>query len=150
MPNYWMLVSAPENFEKARSLGFPVLAMKSRHRKKAERLAPGDRIVFYTTGRQAFAGTFTVTGPYFEDHSPLFQSKKDGEDYPFRFPVQPNVILDPDNYQAAVDVLPALVFPKKWPAAHWHLAFQGNVHTLTADDFATIESAMLARVSQPV
>ena len=150
MPNYWMLVSAPENFETARSLGFPILAMKSRHRKKAERVTAGDRVVFYATGRQAFSGTFTVTGPYFEDHAPLFQSKKDGEDYPFRFPVRPEVILAADNYQPAVALLPVLDFPKKWPADHWHLAFQGNVHPLGEADFAAIEAAMRVRVPQSV
>jgi len=150
MPNYWMLVSSPENFERARALGFSVLAMKSRHRKKAERVTPGDRVVFYTTGRQAFAGSFVVTGHYFEDHSPLFQSKKDGEEYPYRFPVQPEVILPPEDFPLAQDLLPALDFVKKWPAEHWHLAFQGNVHPLSEADFATIEAALRAHLPERV
>jgi hypothetical protein len=139
-----MLVSSPENFERARSLGFPVLAMKSRHRKKAERVAPGDRVVFYATGVMAFAGTFTVTGPYYESHEPLFQSKKDGEDYPFRFAVRPDVVLPAAAFVSAQAMLPRLEFTSKWPADHWHLAFQGNVHTLGETDFATIEGALQA------
>lgn len=143
MPNYWMLVSSPENFDRARVHGFRVLAMKSRHRRKAERVGPGDRVVFYTTGRQAFAGTFTVTSPYYESHEPLFQSKKAGEDYPFRFAVRPDVILPSDGFVEAARIRADLEFIKKWPAEHWRLAFQGNVHTLTEADFTRIEQAMV-------
>jgi hypothetical protein len=141
-PTYWMLVSSPDNFERARSLGFPQLAMKSRHIRKADKVRPGDRVLFYATGVKAFAGTFTVTSPFHESHEPLFTSKKDGEDYPYRFSVSPNVILPADRFLAATDVLGRLEFVKKWPADHWHLAFQGNVHVLSDADFATIETAM--------
>ena len=144
---YWMLVSSPENFERGRAMGFPVLAMKSRHLKKAERVKPGDRVLFYATGQMAFAGTFTATGTFYESHDPLFQSKKAGEDYPYRFPVEANVVLPPGSYVSAEELLPILDYVKKWPAAHWHLAFQGNVHVLSAEDFERIESAMKARVT---
>ena len=46
----WMLVSSPENFERVRALGFPFLAMKSRHIRKAEKVVPGDRVLFYSDG----------------------------------------------------------------------------------------------------
>lgn len=146
---YWMLVSGPDNFERAREMGFPVLAMKSRHRKKAERVQPGDRVLFYATGVQAFAGTFTVKSTYFESHEPLFQSKKAGEDYPFRFEVQPDVVAPPGSYVPAVELLPQIEYVKKWPPQHWHLAFQGNVHVLSEQDFTTIEEA-LKKVAAPV
>ena len=139
---YWMLVSSPENFERARASGFPVLAMKSRHLRKAERVGPDDRVVFYATGKQAYAGTFTVTGPFVESHEPLFQSKKEGEDYPYRFPVHPDVVLPAGTFVTAESLLSKLEFVRKWPGPHWRLAFQGNVHVLSAEDFATIEGAL--------
>jgi len=40
--------------------------------RKAERMQPGDRIVVYATGKQAFAFTATITSPYFEDHSSIW------------------------------------------------------------------------------
>jgi hypothetical protein len=140
--NLWMLVSSPDNFERARQAGFPVLAMKGRHLKKAQRVEPGDRIIFYTVGQMAFAGTFTVTSTFFESHEPIFESKKAGEDYPYRFTVEPNLILPPGGYLPAEPLLPQLEWVKKWPAEHWHLAFQGNVHVLSEPDFATIEQAI--------
>lgn len=144
---YWMLVSSPENFERARGQDFRVLAMKRRHLRKAERVQPGDRVVYYAVGQQGFLGTFTVLSPYFESHEPLFQSKKDGEDYPYRFAVQPDVVLPPGQLVPAVALLPDLQFVKKWPAEHWHLAFQGNVHTVSAEDFVTIERAVQSRLA---
>ena len=44
MPTYWMLVSSEENFERSRARGFDIASMKSRHRKKAERVQPGDKV----------------------------------------------------------------------------------------------------------
>ena len=142
MATNWMLVSSPDNFERARALGFPILAMKSRHLKKAQKVQAGDRVVFYATGVKAFAGTFTVDGPFFESHEPLFQSKKDGEDYPYRFPVHTNQILASDSFVPALSLLSALDYTKKWPADHWTLAFQGNVHVLSEADFTAIEDAL--------
>lgn len=145
--NYWMLVSSPENFERSREDGFTVAGMKSRHRRKAERVCPGDRVLFYLTGVQSWGGTATALSAYREDHSPLWRSKKDGEDYPFRFDIRPDVILPAGGLVRAVDLLPRLEWVKKWPAEHWHLAFQGNVHLLPETDFATIEAAL--RHAQP-
>ncbi|HLZ09940.1 MAG TPA: EVE domain-containing protein, partial [Chloroflexota bacterium] len=72
----WMLVSSPENFARLRALDFPFLAMKSRHIRKAEKLVPGDRVLYYAVGVMGFAGTFEATAPFFESHEPLFVSKK--------------------------------------------------------------------------
>src|SRR5215217_5206157 len=74
MPTYWCLVTAPDNIAKTRALGFTVQGIKSGHRKKAEKMQPGDRIVVYATGRQAFAFTATITSEYFEDHEVIWTS----------------------------------------------------------------------------
>ncbi len=146
----WMLVSSPENFETSRARGFDVAGMKSRHRKKAEKVQPGDRVLFYLTGLQAFGGLATATGTYYNAEEPIWISKKDGEQYPFRFPITPDVILQPDQFVKAVDLLPRLEWVKKWPVANWQLAFQGNVHALTEQDFAAIEAAVREAARQPI
>jgi hypothetical protein len=142
--NYWLLVTSPENIEITRKLGFTMQGIKSRHRKKAERMQPGDRMVLYATGRQAFAFTATITSPYWEEHSPVWDGRKKGEDYPFRVRIRPDVVLPEHAYVPAVTLLPELEFPRKWPAEHWQLAFQGNVHLISEADFARIEAALRA------
>lgn len=141
-PVNWMLVSSPENFEISRGMGFTLAGMKSRHRKKAEKVKPGDRVIFYLTGIQAIGGIATVTGPYFEGRDDLWQSKKEGEGYPFRFPIAPHLILGPEDFVPVIGLVPHMVYTKKWPEAHWRLAFQGNVHILPDEDYALIESAV--------
>lgn len=147
---YWMLVSGPDNFEKARSLDFSILAMKSRHIRKAEKVRPGDRVLFYAVGVMGFAGTFTVTTPYYESHELLFTSRKDGEDYPYRFGVKADIVLPAGRFVPAVTILPHLEWVKKWPSDHWHLAFQGNVHVLSETDFSTIEESLRSVVTEGI
>src|SRR4051794_21922730 len=137
MTQYWMLVSGPENFETSRARGFDLAAMKSRHRKKAERVEAGDRVLFYVTGRQAWGGAATVTGPYFEGTDLIWRGKND-DPYPFRFPIKPDVILQPEQFVPALSLLDDLEYPRRWPREHWHLAFQGNVHLLPREDFEHI------------
>ena len=146
--NHWMIVSSAENFEISRSRGFSVQGIKSRHRKKAEKMAPGDRVLYYLTGVQQFGGTASITSEYFEDHQPIWDSKKKGEDYPFRFEIKPDVILEPDSYVDAKDVVPHLEYVRRWPPEHWHLAFQGNVHLLSETDFRFVEEQLASRKSQ--
>ena len=146
--NYWMIVSSAENFEISRSLGFSLQGMKSRHRKKAEKMVPGDHILYYLTGVQQFGGTATITSPYVEDHSPIWVSKKKGEDYPFRVEIKPDTIPDPGQYVDALDVVPIMEYVKRWSPEHWHLAFQGNVHLLPEGDFSLIEERLASRKSE--
>jgi hypothetical protein len=72
--NNWVLVSSPENFGRSRAIGFTTTAMKSRHRRKWERVQPGDRIFFYLTGEKAIGGVARVTGTPFESHEKLWGS----------------------------------------------------------------------------
>jgi len=150
MPGYWCLVTSPDNIAKTRALGFTLQGIKKAHRKKAEKMQPGDRIVLYATGRQAFAFTATITSPYFEDHAPIWTSDKAGEDYPFRFEITPNVVLDEEDFVPAALLVEQMEYARKWPPQHWRLAFQGNVHPLPEHDFTLIEEMMAEAAKAPV
>ena len=138
----WLLVGTQGNFRKSREMGFTVQGVKSRHRSKAEKMRPGDRVMFYVTGAQAFAGTATIASTYWEEHTPVWTSEKKGEDYPWRFKVKPDVLLDEKDFMPAAEWATKLTYVRKWPPAHWRLAFQGNVHVIPEGDFAALESAM--------
>ncbi|HEX2171993.1 MAG TPA: EVE domain-containing protein, partial [Dehalococcoidia bacterium] len=128
-----------DNFRASRDRDFTLQGIKSRHRKKAEKMRPGDRILYYITGLQVFGGTATIVGTYFEDHEPIWRSKKDHEDYPFRVPIRPDVILDEASFVPSESFVGRLEYLKKWPVEHWRLAFQGNVHVLPPADFEIVE-----------
>jgi hypothetical protein len=137
-----MIVTSPENYERTRKLRFTVQGVKTRHRRKAERMAPGDRVCWYLTGLQAFAATATITSPYFEGKDPVWVSEKTGDTYPWRFKITKDHAVDPERAVPATSLLEGLRFVKRWPAQHWRLAFQGNVHELDETDFALIERAV--------
>lgn len=116
--------------------------MKSRHRRKAERMEEGDGLVWYLTGEQVFCGYATITGPYFEDHTPIWSSKKEGEDYPWRVPIRKEVVLPSSEWVDVEGIARKMRHVAKWPAEHWRLAFQGNVHEVPKHDFDLIRKAV--------
>jgi len=140
---YWIVVGSPENFDIARRRGFDVFGFKSSRRREASEMQPGDKLVFYLTGVMKLAGIATVESPYFEDHTPVWRSeKKPGEDFPFRVRVKPDVVLDEPAYLDVREIGPRLAYTRKWPAEHWRLAFQGNLHQIPAEDYQLILSQM--------
>ena len=148
-PAYWIVVGSLENFRKTAELGFAVQGLKSRHRKKAERMRPGDKLVWYVTGAKAFAGVATITSPFFESHERIWQSSdpiKAAEDYPFRVRIEPELVLPEGDFLPAEGVARQMAYVAKWPAANWTLAFQGNVHQIGEADFRLIRDAIEARV----
>ena len=148
-PSYWIIVGSLENFRRTAELGFTVQGIKSRHRKKAERMAPGDKIVYYLTGLKVFAGIATIESAFSEDHDRIWASgdpKKAVEDYPFRVRIGVDVVLPEDDFVPAEETARRMAYVAKWPAANWTLAFQGNVHLIGEDDYVLIREAIADRV----
>jgi predicted RNA-binding protein len=147
----WVLTGSLDNFRATRDHDFRLIGMKERRRRQAEEFAPGDEIVFYVTGVQAFGGIVRVTSELFEDRTKVWPGKPGNPDpYPWRFETEPVVVLDEDELIPAVELVGELEHVAKWPIEHWHLAFQGNVHMLSPEDFGTIEEALKAAAgSQP-
>jgi hypothetical protein len=140
----WMVVSGPENFVRTRERGFSVQGFKTRQRKKVlDQMRPGDRLVYYVTGQQAFGATATVESEAFEDHELIWRSKP-GEDYPWRVRIAADVVLDETEWVPSEAVGPGLRYVQKWPPEHWKLAFQGNLHLIPDEDFEALRAALVA------
>jgi EVE domain len=140
----WMVVGTPENFARTRELGFSKQGFKTRQRRKVlEEMQPGDQLVFYISRVQAFAATATIESAGFEDHEPVWRSKP-GEDYPWRVKIAPDIVLDEADWVPSEAVGPALDYVQKWPAEHWKLAFQGNLHHIPDADFERLRTAIAA------
>ncbi len=137
-----MVVTSPDNYARTRARRFTVQGVKSRHLRKAARMAPGDRVCWYVTGIQSFAATATLTSAFFEGSEPIWVSEKAGEGYPWRFRIRKGHALAPARAVPAAPLVPSLDFVRKWPAAYWRLAFQGNLHEIPDADFAVIERAV--------
>lgn len=139
-----MGVTSPPNFIRTAERGFSIQGFKTRQRKKVmEQMVPGDNLVYYLTGVQAFAATAVIDSEGFEDHELIWQSKP-GEDYPWRVKIHPGVVLDETAWVPSEAVGPGLEYVQKWPAEHWKLAFQGNLHRIPDADFETLRQALEA------
>jgi hypothetical protein len=142
----WILTGSPENLEATRERDFGVVGMKERRRRLAEGVEPGDRIVFYVTRVQAFAAIVRVTGEMYEDRSKIWPGKPGKVDpYPWRFETEPELALAESEFLPAEEVVGELEHARKWPAEHWHLAFQGQLRTVSEADAGLLERRMRER-----
>ncbi len=134
-PQTWILTASPENHEATRAHGFSVIGIKERNRPRALQIEPGDRIVLYLTKVMAFAGSVIVTGELYEDRAKIWPGKPGKADaYPWRFPTEPEIVLEQDEWVAAETLATKLEHIRKWPAEHWKLAFQGQLRTVSERD----------------
>jgi predicted RNA-binding protein len=143
--NYWIIVGSPENFAATRQHDFTIQGMKTRQRKKAAQMKPGDKIVYYITGKKAFAGVATITSEAFEDSTIIWKStnkKREDEVYPHRVNIEPDIILDDDDFLDAEETALQMKHVQKWPAKNWTLAFQGNVHKIDEEDYQLLRDAI--------
>lgn len=131
----WVLTGSLDNFRATREREFRLIGAKEKRRRIAEQIAPGDEIVFYVTGVQAFGGMVRVTSEMFEDREKVWPGKPGKVDsYPWRFETEPIVVLDEDRFVPAGDLARDLEHVGKWPAEHWHLAFQGQLRCVSDGD----------------
>lgn len=144
MASTWILTGSVENFRINVERGFDVIGLKEGRRGQASEFEPGDEVVFYLTGVQAFGGIARVRSHMFEDRTPIWPQgrKKRPEAYPWRVEAEPVVVLDEDEYVPAVELAGELEHVAKWPPEHWHLAFQGQLRTVSDDDAALLRGRL--------
>jgi len=139
----WVLTGSLENFRATRDRGFGLIGAKEGRRRMAEQIEAGDEIVFYVTGVQAFGGIVRVTSEMFEDRTKVWPGKPGKADpYPWRFETEPVLVLDEERFVPAVELISELEHAQKWPAEHWHLAFQGQLRTVGKPDAALLSRRM--------
>jgi hypothetical protein len=139
---YWIVVGSPENFDIARGRGFDMFGFKSTRRRESAEMRPGDKLVFYLTGVMRFGGIASVESEVFEDHTQVFQSeKKPGEDYPFRVRASADTLLDEGQWLDVKEYATRLELTRR-RGEHWRLAFQGNLHKISDEDYKTIAAGV--------
>jgi hypothetical protein len=141
--SHWMIALTPENFEATEHHGFSVLGLKARHRRKAERMARGDRVLYYVSATRAFPVIATVSSTFFEDHRPIWVNYDQRPDaYPWRVNTAADIVLESHEWLDAYQIAPRMSYVKRWPPELWPLAFQGSIHLLSSQDFKLIEDEM--------
>jgi len=141
----WVLTGSLENFLVYSQRGFDLIALKERRRNQAAELEPGDEVVFYVTKVQAFGAIARVTSRMFEQRERFLpEGAKKDEDYPWRVEAEPVVALPQERFVPAEQLAPELEHVRKWPAEHWHLAFQGQLRTVSERDASLLRERLAA------
>jgi EVE domain len=143
----WILTGSLENFRINVERGFDVIGFKERRRLQAAEFQPADEIVFYVTGVQAFGGIARVRSEMFEDRTPIWPRGQKHEEYPWRVEAEPVAILDEDAFVLAEELAAELEHARKWPAEHWHLAFQGQLRAVGEADGALLRDRIRSAVA---
>jgi hypothetical protein len=139
----WILTGSPENYAATRAHDFDVIGLKERNRNRALEIEVGDRIVLYLTRVMALAASIVITGELYEDRVKLWPGKPGKSDlYPWRFPTEPELVLDEPNWVPAESLVDELEHVAKWPREHWTLAFQGQIRPVSDHD----ATALLGRL----
>ena len=144
--NTWVLTGCLENFRINVERNFDVIGLKEMRVRMAERFEPGDEVVFYVTGVQAFGGIARVLTPMFEDREPIWPQgkKKKPEDYPWRVEAEPVIVLPEEDFVPAASLVGDLEHLSKWPAEHWQLGFQGQLRTVSETDAQLLRDRIAA------
>jgi hypothetical protein len=144
----WILTGSLENFRINVERGFDPIGCKERRRRQAEEFEPGDEIFFYVTGVQAFGALARVRSEMFEDREPIWPGNpKKPDAYPWRVEAEPVLVLDEADFVPAEELASDLEHVRKWPPEHWHLAFQGQLRTISDSDAALLRERLSAAAS---
>jgi hypothetical protein len=140
----WILTGSLENFRINVERGFDVIGLKERRRLLAERMEPGGEVFFYVTKVQAFGGIAKIRSTMFEDRTPIWPRGKKDEEYPWRVEAEPMLTLPEERFIPAEQLAGELEHVRKWPAEHWHLAFQGQLREIGDADAELLRSTVEA------
>ena len=146
--NYWMVSESQENFEITKSLGFTLHGLSPRHRRRADRMQPDDRILYYVKGLRKWTASLTITSRSFEGRDRIWVSTRKGNGYPYRVQIAPDIVLDAEDYIDALILAPRLEYVKRWAPEDWPLAFFDRLHLLPQRDFRLIEGEMKRNLSR--
>ena len=147
--NYWMFVETEENASITRSMNYQLFGMGPKYRKLAQRMQPKDRVIFYIRKSRMWTASGTIISKYFEDASAVWQPETKKKEFMYRVNIEPNYVLEPDQYINGSLVGPSLDYVKKWYPEHWHLAFWESLHLIPQKDFSRLEDEMI-RLCSPI
>src|SRR5258708_40144147 len=122
---HWMIVRSPDTYRKTLERGFSVQGIKTRHRRRAEMMGAGDRLLFYVTGRMVFTAACTLTSGMFEEHTHVWRTTRREEDYPWRVRTKLDVALEEAEWVPAKELAHRLEYVRKGPPRALTLAFPG-------------------------
>ncbi len=155
---YWTDIFTLETWAQAETHGFEVSGFPAPTKTKGgysarmfERVEPGDVLLCYCKGpAMRWVGALRITGEVFRSDEPIWGLDEDGNArFPWRFPVEPVVTLDPARGLPGAEAAAALGFLSKFK--QWGTYLQRSLNAVPdADGVRLIEMLSEPRESVPI
>ena len=142
-------MTTQENLDITRARGFSMQGVDTKNRRKAVRMGPEDRVLYYVSDKKGFAATATVTSDSFEDHEPIWKHHREQETFPHRVEIEADVVVEQPDYIDGYQVGPTLEYVKKWSPDRWPQAFFGMLHIIPQRDFNFVEAELRRVTGEP-
>ena len=114
--NYWMVVQSQENFEISRRMGFELHGLGRRYRRRAQRMEPDDRVLFYVSGLRKWDRGRVDRVPMLRGPQPGLEVPQPvTRTFPYRVKLEPYIVLDEEDYIDGLLLGPRLDYVKRWP-----------------------------------
>ena len=140
--NYWMFAENGQNAAITRGMGYSLFGMGPRYKKRAERMQPNDRALFYSRNLRSWTASATITGKFYVDESIVWKPDDKAKEFKYRVKLKPNYVLSEDQYLDGLQLGPSLEYLKRWSPEDWPLAFFDNLHLIPQRDFSFLEGEM--------
>ena len=92
-PTYWLNLFSYKTWQEFLAAGGEVTGFRDARWPAVQRIKPGDRMLCYLTGVSRWIGLLEVTGPAFQDTTPIWQDNA----FAARLPVRPVITLEPET-----------------------------------------------------
>jgi hypothetical protein len=144
---YWLDLFTGTTWDEFQKHGSKVSGFREHNKKRASRIRTNDVFLCYLTGVKRWVGLLEVTGPMYEDDSPIWAE----EVFPIRFSVKPVVILSPEHGVPMDDLRGKLSFyPTGISPGGWSGMVRGSPTKYEKNDGEVIAKALHEAENNPV
>ena len=143
--NYWMFAETEENSSTTRELGFTLFGMSSKYKKRAQRMQPNDRVIFYIRQKMCWVASATVVSKSYVDEELIWGDESTSREYKHRVKLKPDHILNREEFIDGLLIGPSLEYVKRWSPEYWPLAFWEKLHLLPQKDFRLLENEIIRK-----
>lgn len=136
---YWTVLFSGATWEEFRSAKSPAAGFRENRWAAAQKIRPGDVLIFYLTGISRWIGTGEVSGKPYQSDDSAFSSGV----FPCRVPVDVRYSFDPDLGLPVVEMLEDLdLFSGLKSANSWSWRFCSSPRSVTDHDGAAVVDAL--------
>jgi hypothetical protein len=145
--SYWLDLFTYQTWNELLKAGGNVSGFRQRRWRTVQQMKPGDILLCYLTGVGRWIGLLEVTGPPFQDTTPIWKL----DDFPARVPVKIVAKLEPSTAVPVLEMRDVLSVFRDLKSPHaWTGHFRGSPARWKSSDGQAVADAVTEAVSKPI